>query len=87
MSGDFFQWRTISGELMRIGDKRITLQSQFLAVRLPFGGFVWNRPALVLVEQHGLVEEIPIVDVTRLAVLALAGLSTAVTVLTWFKRK
>lgn len=72
---------------MQFGTKQVTLRSRFLAVRLPVGGFIWNYPAAVLVEENGLVEELPIVDMTRLSILVLAGLSTAVTFLSLLKRK
>jgi hypothetical protein len=44
-------------------------------VRLPKGGFVWNRPTAVLVEQDGQARRIPIVDVTRILQVGLLGLA------------
>jgi hypothetical protein len=67
------QLDTKSAPPITVGDTSLTPQSQVLTVRLPFFGFVWNRPAAILVEQDGRTERIPIVDVTRVATLALAG--------------
>lgn len=66
-------WETSDGNPIKVGDKTITPYSQALLVRIPYGGFVWNRPVALRVEQDGLVEEIPIVDVTRQAQLALTA--------------
>jgi hypothetical protein len=53
----------------------VTPQSRALVVRLPQGGFVWNRPTAVLVERDGRVRRIPIVDVTRILQLCLLALA------------
>ena len=74
---DIVQWQTVSGHPVTVGDVSVTPQSQALTVRLPFGGFVWNRPVAVWVEQgesHH-VERIPVVDVTRVIQLGLLGFS------------
>jgi len=72
---EIFEWRTFSGDKIAIGDVTVTPQSQALIVRWPGGGFVWNRPAAILVERDEGTERIPIVDVTRLAQWGLLGLS------------
>ena len=74
---DIVQWQTVSGDPVTVGDVTVTPQSQALTVRLPFGGFVWNRPVAVVVEQGGAhtVERLPVVDVTRLIQLGLLGFS------------
>ena len=72
---EMFTWQTLSGDKVAIGDVTVTPQSQALIVRWPNGGFVWNRPAAVLVERGEGTERIPIVDVTRLAQWGLLGLS------------
>ncbi len=69
-----FQLQTITGQRLTVGDVSVIPVSQSLTVRLPFGGFVWNRPARVLVERNGMVKAIPIVDVTRIVQLGLLGL-------------
>jgi hypothetical protein len=74
---DIIQWQTISGNPVTMGDVSVTPQSQALTIRLPFGGFVWNRPVAVLVErgESHRVESIPVVDVTRIIQLGLLGFS------------
>jgi hypothetical protein len=74
---DIVQWQTISGRPMTVGDVSVAPQSQALTVRLPWGGFVWNRPVAVLVErgESHHIERIPVVDVTRLIQLGLLGFS------------
>ena len=67
--------QTKLGDKITIGDITVTPQSQAFIIRWPYGGWVWNRPVAVLVEQGGQTKRIPIVDVTRLAQLGLLGLS------------
>lgn len=74
-AGEMFTWKTFSGDAVTIGDVTVTPQSQALTVRWPNGGFVWNRPAAVLVERGEDTERIPILDVTRVAQWGLLGLS------------
>ena len=77
MSDQIFQSELLSGEPVQIGDVTVTPQSRVLAVRFPYGGFVWHRPAAVLVERNGRSQRIPIVDITRIIVLAAAGVAAA----------
>ena len=88
---DVVQWQMVSGEEVVAGDVTLTPQSQSLTIRWPSGGFVWNRPVAVLVEQRGQTERIPVVDVTRVAQLTLLGLgfifSTATLMLSIRKRR
>ena len=78
MREEIFQLEIHDGEKIQVRDiagvdRTITPQSQAFSVRLPNGGFVWNRPAAVLVEQGDQVERIPIVDVTLLGQIILWG--------------
>jgi hypothetical protein len=70
-----FKWQTMSGETTTRGDLAVTPQSRALTIRWPNGGWVWNRPAAVLVDRDGEQRRIPIVDVTRIVQLMLYGLS------------
>lgn len=72
---EMLKWQTVSGDKITIGDVTVTPQSQALTIRWPNGGFVWNRPAAVLVERGEQKERVPIVDVTRIVQLGLLGLS------------
>jgi hypothetical protein len=67
--------REVSAEPVTVDDVTVTLRSRALVVRLPKGGFVWNRPTAVLVEQDGQARRIPIVDVTRILQVGLLGLA------------
>jgi hypothetical protein len=69
------QWRTSDGASIAVGEAKVTPQSRALVVRLPFGGFVWNRPAAVLVERRGQTQRVPIVDVTRRLLWAMMALT------------
>ncbi len=71
---DFLRLDNTSAEPIVVGDTRITLQAQAFSLRLPFGGFVWNRPTALLVERDDSTQRIPIVDVTRIVQIALFGL-------------
>ncbi len=67
------EWRTRAGAPVEVDGVRITPEAQALTVSLPFFHFVWNRPVAITVERQGQSERIPIVDVTRLALLAIGG--------------
>jgi hypothetical protein len=78
---DIIQFQTNTSEKITTGNVSLALQSRALIIRLPFGGFVWNRPTAVLVEENGQTKRIPIVDATRLAqvgVFALALVSVII---------
>ncbi len=64
-----------TGSATQVGAFRITPQSQSISLHLPFGGFVYNRPLAVLVERDGTVDRVPIVDLTQVVLIALAGFS------------
>jgi hypothetical protein len=72
---DVVQWQTVSGDSVTVDGVTVTPQSQALTVRWPNGGFVWNRPVAVLVEQGGITERIRITDVNLVVRLGLLGLS------------
>ena len=71
------QLKTLSGQPVKVGDITMVPRSQVLVVRLPGGFYVWNKPTAITVDRHGKQEDHPIVDVTRLAQLALVSLSVA----------
>jgi len=82
---EMFQLQTASGNPVTVGDVTLTPQSQALIVRWPSGGFVWNRPAAILVERGGQTERIPIVDVTRIVQLGLLGFSWVFSIVVFIK--
>ena len=79
------QVQTVSGQPVTVDSLTVTPQSQALIVRLPIGGFVWNRPAAVLVEQNGTAQRLPIVDITRILQLGLLGFSFVLSIVSLVK--
>ena len=76
------------GAPLTVGTRTITPQSQAVMVRLPIGGFVWNRPTAVLVTEDNQTITIPIPDPTRLVLWALTGVGVLVSLFVWlFKRE
>lgn len=74
MRGVSVEWRVAEGEPVRWEDIAVTPRSRTLVIRLPFAGFVWNRPTDVVVQQAGQTRRVPVRDVTRLVQMALVGL-------------
>jgi len=75
---DLVQWQRASGQSVVVRDLILTPQSQVLIVRFPWGAYVWHRPTAIQVEQNGRVEQIPLVDLTRLIQLGLVGLGVVI---------
>jgi hypothetical protein len=71
-SQKIFRWKTQITEPTIINQQTIQLESQFLLIRLPFGGYVWHRPTAVLIGQPGNPTRISIKDPTRTALIVLA---------------
>ena len=79
---EMVQLETHCGETIVASGVRVTPQSRALTVTWPGGGWVWNRPVALQVEQDGEVQQIPIVDVTRWSQIALAGLTVLFSIAT-----
>ena len=87
---DLFQVQTVAGQPVIVGDITVTPQSQAIIVRLPIGGFVWNRATAILVEQDGQAKRLLIRDITRILQLSLLGFSlvlSIVSLLRFFQRR
>jgi hypothetical protein len=82
---DHIQVHTGVGQPVIAGDTIVTPQFQALIVRLPIGGFVWNRPTAILVEQGGQAKHIPIRDISRITQLWLLGLSLVLSIVSLIK--
>ena len=82
---DHIQVQTGVGQPVIAGDTSVTPQFQALIVRLPIGGFVWNRPTAILVEQGGQTKRIPIRDITRMTQLWLLAFSLALSIVSLIK--
>jgi hypothetical protein len=79
---DSVTYELVTGEPTTVDDTTITPETRVLSVRWPNGGWVWNRPVAVVVEQEGQIERLPIVDVTRVAQISLYGFSLFIALLT-----
>ena len=72
---DFIEWKTVQGTAVTTPQHTLIPESQALIIRFPYGGFVWQRPTAVLVQQGDQTQRHPIIDVTRLAAWSVLGLS------------
>lgn len=68
-----FQWQITAGEPYATGTARITPLARSLTVRWRQAGWVWARPAAVLVERDGRTERVPVPDWTRRIQFGLLG--------------
>ena len=71
------RWQMQEGESVKAGGLTLTPQSRALSIGWRDGGWVWNRPVGVLVQDGDSARRLPITDVTRLAQIGLWGLSFA----------
>jgi hypothetical protein len=80
----------LPGVSIQAGTNRITPFSQAVKLMLPGsrGGLIWNRPVSVLVQgDNGSEQVLPVVDVTRMAQLALLGIGLAGGILFWLIKR
>lgn len=85
-----FTIETMPGETVQAGRNKITPFSQAFKLILPrsIGGLIWNRPVSVLVQRDdGSEQVLPVVDVTRVAQLALLGFGLAGGFLFWLIKR
>ena len=73
---DYFKLDTQLGTPIQINDYadfecKVVPEAQSMTIKWPFGGFVWNRPTAIIVEQDDEINRIPIIDNTRLVQLSL----------------
>ena len=91
MQTSLFRIETRDSSPITIRDAQIYVRSQVVQLRFPAvdGGLIWNRPVAIVVRAFDGQETIvPIVDLTRMVVLTLAGLSfAAMFVLRLLRRK
>ena len=63
------------GEPVHVEEFKLTPQAESIGFEFPFGGLAWSRPVAVFVEKDGVVKRTPIVDVTRVILWLLWGMS------------
>jgi hypothetical protein len=79
-SGFALVWQQSAGPTVRAGDVTATPLARNIGVRWPGGGVLWSFPVAVEVTTGDQVETQSIVDVTRMAIIALS-FGTALTIL------
>ena len=72
---DFIKWKTVQGTAVSTPHRTLIPESQALILKFPYGGFVWQWPTAVLIQNGSQTERHPIVDVTRLATWSIIGAS------------
>jgi len=78
---DFIELKTVQGTAVSTPPHPLIPESQALIIKFPFGGFVWQRPTAVLVQNGAQSERHPIVDVTRLATISVMAASLLIPLL------
>ena len=92
MQTSLFRIGTLGDPPLDVPNGQVYLRSQFVQLRVPAlrvqGGLIWNRPAAVVVRSlNGQETTLPIVDVTRIVMLALMGLGLATLFVSMFLRR
>ncbi len=83
----YIQYQSFSGNPVISGDTVITPISSALVIKLPFFGFVWNRPTALKIESGDSTRKVPIIDVTRMAQLGLLAAGFLITSVVWFIKR
>jgi hypothetical protein len=65
------RWYPLEGEPLAVRDVVLTPRSHVLEIRLANSAFVWQRPTALHIQRAGEATSVPIVDVTRVAQIAL----------------
>ncbi len=90
MRTSLFRIDTLTSSPITTPGGQVTMRSQAVQVRIPaiHGGLIWNRPvACVVRTPDGQERIIPILDITRIVLLALAGFGfTSLFVLVFLRR-
>lgn len=83
---EFLNVEIRAGQPVQVGRRIITPFAQSFQLTFPgwIGGLIWNRPVSVLVQdEDGQEEVIPIPDVTRQTIWAFAGFSLVLMLVSW----
>ena len=78
---DLIQLKTVQGTAVHTPQYTLIPESQALIIKFPYGGFVWQRPTAVLVQQGEQTQRHPITDVTRLTTWSVLAASLLVTLI------
>ena len=78
-----FSYEEVAHAPMQAGGYTVTPVACAAAIRWPYGGFIWNRPIAVDVQQGDQTERIPIPDVTRWGQIGAMVAGAGVALLLW----
>jgi hypothetical protein len=82
----WFTFETCAGQPVQAGAHQITPYAQFLQIRWPNGGATWSRPVGIDVRApDGQTRYLPVVDVTRLALVGIFAAAALSAALFWRK--
>ena len=68
---DWISFQTVTTNPIEMGAHKIQIESKLLRINFPYGGFSFQTPTAVYDLNSG--EKQPILDITRVAILSLAG--------------
>jgi hypothetical protein len=71
-------WYSIDTEPVRGGGLTITPRSRVLSLRWRQAAFVWQTPTSVLIEGSGISQRVRVLDLTRIAQVALLLLAVLI---------
>lgn len=78
---EWVSWEKRRTEPLVIGSQTVQLESRAIWLRFPYGGRVWHWPTAVYVQQPEGEQRLPIIDVTRAALLAFTGAAVTLSLL------
>jgi hypothetical protein len=81
------RWYPAEGPPLAVRDVVLTPRSHVLEIRFANGAFVWQRPTSLHIHRAGEATSVPIVDVTRVAQVALVLTAAVFTLLAVTRRK
>ena len=81
------RWYPVEGSPFAVRDVVLTPRSHVLEIRIANGAFVWQRPTSVHIQRDGEATSVPIVDVTRVAQVALLLTAAVLALVTATGRK
>lgn len=64
-SKKWITFERVTGDPLTVGERILRPASYVLTIRWPNGGWIWQHPAGVVVEEEGVFRYLPVVDVTR----------------------
>jgi hypothetical protein len=75
--------KSVRGEPIVSGDTVVTPISKVFSVRAPYIDIIWNRPTEIQIQKGDDSSTIPIVNVNRLAQMAIFGFGASLMLILW----